>query len=90
MARCLSSRVALSSRSRWCSTSQGAATLGALAAVIRTVTRRNDGKKVQLKGDSLDITGYSPDDADKLIDKYYKKQEENEAEWKRMKEEGDS
>lgn len=68
----------------------GPATLSALAVLIRTVARRDDGKKVQLKGDSLDITGYSPEDADKLIDKYYKRQEENEAEWKRMKEEDDS
>lgn len=60
-----------------------AANLHGLAAVIRAVTRRSDGKKVVLSGDSLDLTGYSPDDAERLIEKYAAIQKANEASWRK-------
>lgn len=65
------------------------AALGGLAAVIRAITRRNDGKKVELSGDRIDsITGYSPDDAEELLEIQWKKQQENEDAWKKEIEKG--
>lgn len=59
------------------------AALGGLAAVIRSVTHRNDGKKVRLK-DGEEFIGYSREDTAKLIEKYWDRQQENEAGWKRQ------
>ncbi len=60
-----------------------AANLHGLAAVIRAVTRRSDGKKVVLRGDSLDVTGYSSNDVERLIEKYAERQQANETAWRK-------
>lgn len=51
-----------------------AANLTALAAVIRTVVRRHDGRKIVIDGGRLEATGYSIHDVELLLEKQAKQQ----------------
>lgn len=61
----------------------GPVALGILAKVLHSVFHRNDGKKV-VNENGEEYVGYSREDVEKLIDKQWERQQENEEKWKKQ------
>lgn len=61
----------------------GPVALGILAKVLHSVFHRNDGKKI-VGENGEEYVGYSREDVERLIDKQWERQQENEEKWKKQ------